>query len=111
MRWPPLNLSSPRRGPLALVRWGPPAGATGLGLLRRGERLGLALQHEVVRHLEIGRRHRLAVRRLAGRLLDELDDQRRLDAVDHVAVDELVALAEEMGDETVVARRADREMD
>src|SRR5262249_59439333 len=60
---------------------------------RGGERLRLALQHEVVAHLEERRGERLARRRFAGRLLDKIDDQRLLHRIDHVGVDVFVAAA------------------
>src|SRR5215212_3056636 len=75
------------------------------------ERCLLLLQHEVVLHLVELRVDGLAVRRLAGRPLDELDDQRRLHAVDHVVVDVLVALLEQVRDHAVIAGRGDCEMD
>src|SRR5256885_9868437 len=57
---------------------------TAVDLLRRRERGPLLLQHEVVLHFVERRIDHVAVRRLAGRALYELHDQRRLHAVDHV---------------------------
>src|SRR5439155_15068832 len=80
-------------------------------LLGGGERRRALLQDEVVSHLVERRGDNLAGRRLAGGLLDELDDQRLLHAVDHVGLDELVALLEQMGDAAVVSGRGDGEVD
>jgi hypothetical protein len=46
-------------------------------------------------------------RRLARWLLHEFDDQLLLHAIDHVSLDELVALLEQVGDAAMIARRSD----
>src|SRR5712672_3224477 len=73
--------------------------------LRRGGLGGAFLQHEVViDHIEGGVDF-LPVRRHAGRLLDEVDDQRLLHAVDHVGLDIGAAALEQMGDDAMIAGR------
>src|ERR1051326_8594710 len=69
------------------------------------------LQHEIVVHDVERALERLAGRRLAGRHFLEIDDQRFLHPVHHVVVEVAVAALEQMGDDAVIARRLDREMD
>src|SRR5579872_5435285 len=60
-------------------------------------RFGGGLQHEIVFDgVELGR-HLLAVWRRSGRMLDEVDDQRRLHAIDHVSFEIRAAALEQVG--------------
>src|SRR5258705_3413260 len=109
MRW---RLTLRERAKLrAAMEPGPGCTASGARRrLRRGGLGGALLQHEVViDHIEGGVDF-LPVRRHAGGLLDEVDDERLLHAVDHVGLDIGAAALEQMGDHTMIAWRLHAEM-